>query len=108
MIVSQTWDHEVIAKLNQKVHNLHAKLYPRYFKENNYCSMKETFERLVKNNSFVFLVLKDHEEPIGYAWIEIKNYPESAFKNKYKSVYVHQLSIAEGQTQKGYGKKLKS
>ncbi|PEZ76433.1 MULTISPECIES: GNAT family N-acetyltransferase [Bacillaceae] len=106
MIVSQTWDHEVIAKLNQNVHNLHAKLYPRYFKEYNYCAMKETFKSLVKNNSFVFLVLIDHEEPIGYAWIEIKNYPESAFKNEYKSVYVHQLSIAESQTQKGYGKKL--
>ncbi|MDR4927905.1 GNAT family N-acetyltransferase [Peribacillus simplex] len=36
----------------------------------------------------------------------MKNYPESAFKNEYKSVYVHQLSIAESQTQKGYGKKL--
>jgi ribosomal protein S18 acetylase RimI-like enzyme len=44
--------------------------------------------------------------PIGYAWIEIKNYPESAFKNEYKSVNVHQLSIVEGQTHKGYGKKL--
>ncbi|MFD6209167.1 GNAT family N-acetyltransferase [Peribacillus sp. NPDC060253] len=40
--------------------------------------------------------------------IEIKNHPENAFKNAYKSVYVHQLSIVEGQTQKGCGKKLKN
>lgn len=106
MYVSQSRDHEVIAKLNRNVHNLHAKLYPKYFKEYNYNAMKETFKNLVGNNNFVFLVLKDHEVPIGYAWIEIKNYPESAFKNEYKSVYVHQLSIVEGQTHKGYGKKL--
>ncbi|MFJ7930612.1 GNAT family N-acetyltransferase [Peribacillus sp. NPDC096448] len=106
MNVIQTWDHEVIAKLNRNVHNLHAKLYPKYFKEYNYNAMKETFKSLVKNNSFVFLVIKDHEVPIGYAWIEIKNYPESAFKNEYKSVYVHQLSIVESQANKGYGKKL--
>ncbi|TKH09109.1 GNAT family N-acetyltransferase, partial [Peribacillus simplex] len=86
------------------VHNLHAKLYPKYFKEYNYSAMKESFKSLVENNSFVFLVLKEHEEPFGYAWIEIKNYPESAFKNAYKSVYVHQLSIVENQTKKGYGK----
>lgn len=106
MYVSQSRDHEVIAKLNRNVHNLHAKLYPKYFKEYNYNAMKETFKNLVKNDNFVFLVLKDHEVPIGYAWIEIKNYPESVFKNEYKSVYVHQLSIVEGQTHKGYGKKL--
>lgn len=106
MYVCQTRDHEVIAKLNRNVHNLHAKLYPKYFKEYDYSAMKETFKNLVENNSFVFLVLKELEEPIGYAWIEIKTYPESAFKNEYKSVYVHQLSINENQTQKGYGKKL--
>ncbi|AMM92690.1 GNAT family N-acetyltransferase [Peribacillus simplex] len=106
MYVSQTRDHEVIAKLNQNVHSLHAKLYPKYFKEYKYSAMKETFKSLVENKSFVFLLLKEYEEPIGYAWIEIKNYPESAFKNEYKSVYVHQLSIAESQTQKGYGKQL--
>lgn len=71
MYVSQSRDHEVIAKLNRNVHNLHAKLYPKYFKEYNYNAMKETFKNLVENDNFVFLVLKDHEVPIGYAWIEI-------------------------------------
>jgi len=106
MNVCQTRDYEVIAKLNRNVHDLHAKLYPKYFKDYNYHAMKETFKSFVENNNFIFLVLKEHEEPIGYAWIEIKIYPESAFKNEYKSVYVHQLSIIENKTQKGYGKKL--
>ncbi|MDM5213097.1 GNAT family N-acetyltransferase [Peribacillus sp. NJ4] len=106
MYVSQTWDHVVIAKLNQTVHSLHAKLYPKYFKEYKYSAMEETFKNLIENDRFVFLLLKEHEEPIGYAWIEIKSYPENAFKYGYKSVYVHQLSIVESQTQKGYGKQL--
>ncbi|MFJ7365723.1 GNAT family N-acetyltransferase [Peribacillus frigoritolerans] len=106
MNVCQTRDYEVIAKLNRNVHDLHAKLYPKYFKDYNYHAMKETFKSFVENNNFIFLVLKEQEEPIGYAWIEIKTYPESAFKNEYKSVYVHQLSIIENKTHKGYGKKL--
>ncbi|MFJ7469268.1 GNAT family N-acetyltransferase [Peribacillus frigoritolerans] len=106
MNVCQTRDYEVIAKLNRNVHDLHAKLYPKYFKDYNYHAMKETFKSFVENKNFIFLVLKEQEEPIGYAWIEIKTYPESAFKNEYKSVYVHQLSIIENKTHKGYGKKL--
>ncbi|MGE7607402.1 GNAT family N-acetyltransferase [Peribacillus frigoritolerans] len=106
MNVCQTRDYEVIAKLNRNVHDLHAKLYPKYFKDYNYHAMKETFKSFVENNNFIFLVLKEQEEPIGYAWIEIKTYPESAFKNEYKSVYVHQLSIIENKTHNGYGKKL--
>lgn len=65
MYFSQTWDHVAIAKLNQTVHSLHAKLYPKYFKEYKYSAMEETFKNLIKNDRFVFLLLKEHEEPIG-------------------------------------------
>jgi diamine N-acetyltransferase len=43
---------------------------------------------------------------LGYAWIEIRNYPENAFKKAYPSVYVHQISISESHRKKGYGSKL--
>ncbi|MFE4243850.1 GNAT family N-acetyltransferase [Peribacillus butanolivorans] len=106
MQIRQTTDYEKIAKLNRYVHNLHAKLYPRYFKEYNYTEIKDTFKSLINNNSFVFLILEHNEESLGYVWIEIRNYPENVFKNGYNSVYVHQISIVENQKKKGYGTRL--
>ncbi|WP_338778840.1 GNAT family N-acetyltransferase [Metabacillus sp. FJAT-52054] len=43
---------------------------------------------------------------MGYAWIEIRNYPENAFKKAYRSVYVHQISIADHMRNQGYGSRL--
>ncbi|MFH0070733.1 GNAT family N-acetyltransferase, partial [Peribacillus sp. NPDC056705] len=39
-------------------------------------------------------------------WIEIREYPENAFKKGYKSVYVHQISIEDTKRNKGYGSSL--
>jgi len=101
--ISQTKDYEKIAILNRHVHSLHAKLYPKHFKKYNYREMKETFNYLIDNDQFIFLLLEDHKEAIGYAWIEIISYPENAFRNSYQSVYVHQIGLRETQKKKGYG-----
>ncbi|MEK3886378.1 GNAT family N-acetyltransferase [Bacillus sp. FSL K6-3431] len=106
MEISQTYDHELIANLNKHVHDLHSTLYPPYFKEYNYEEIKEAYKELMKNNGFIFLLLEDDEIVLGYAWIEIKEYEENAFKKAYKSVYIHQISIEETKQQKGYGTSL--
>jgi ribosomal protein S18 acetylase RimI-like enzyme len=106
MRIYQTYDYELIAKLNKPVHDLHSKLYPEYFKKYNYLNAKEFFKSLINIDSFIFLVLEDHQEPLGYAWIEIRNYPDDAFNKEFKSVYVQQISIIETQRKKGYGSKL--
>jgi diamine N-acetyltransferase len=106
MKVTQTTNYELIAKLNKSVHDLHSELSPKYFKEYNYEAVKEFFKSIIHNDSFIFLLLEDNGEALGYAWIEIRKYPENAFKKSYKSVYVHQISIAETKRKKGYGSKL--
>ncbi|WP_323744673.1 GNAT family N-acetyltransferase [Thermaerobacillus caldiproteolyticus] len=68
--------------------------------------MKEFFKSIIHNDSFIFLLLEDNGEALGYAWIEIRKYPETAFKKAYKSVYVHQISVAKSQRKKGYGSRL--
>jgi len=40
------------------------------------------------------------------AWIEIKNSPQNAFMKQHRSVFVHQLSIVDGQKRRGYGSHL--
>ncbi|WHX68246.1 GNAT family N-acetyltransferase [Peribacillus frigoritolerans] len=106
MNISQTRNYNSVAKLNKYVHDLHSNLYPKYFKEYNFENVKEVFKSLINNESFIFLLLEDNEEALGYAWIEIREYPENPFKKGYKSVYVHQISIVDTKRNKGYGSSL--
>ncbi|MED3855392.1 GNAT family N-acetyltransferase [Priestia megaterium] len=104
--ISRTNSYQAIARLNKTVHELHVSLYPKYFKKYNYESIREFFRRIINHSKFIFLLLEDEEKEIGYAWIEIKDYPPNVFKNAYRSLYVHQISIVETQRKKGYGSKL--
>jgi len=106
MKIIRTTDYETIAKLNQSVHDLHYELYPKYFKQYDYEAIKEFFKGIIHDERFIFLLVEDDGEAIGYAWIEIRNYPESPFKKAYKSVYVHQISVTETKRKKGYGSRL--
>lgn len=103
MNITQTFNHEIIARLNKHVHDLHVKLYPQYFKEYKFETMKNFFQSIMNNNHFVFLLLEDDNESIGYAWIEMKDYLENPFRNPYKSIYVHHISIIDTKRKKGYG-----
>jgi ribosomal protein S18 acetylase RimI-like enzyme len=106
MGIIQTKDHELIAKLNKPVHDLHHQLYPDYFKAYDYDSIKEIYKEMMNNPNFQFLVIDGIDEYYGYAWIEKRTYPENPFRNCYQSVYVHQISIEDGVRNKGYGSKL--
>lgn len=48
MKISRTNDFELVAKLNKYVHDLHANLYPKYFKEYNFEDMKTFFQKIIK------------------------------------------------------------
>jgi diamine N-acetyltransferase len=62
----------------------------------------------VHYEDYIFLQLEDQGKTIGYAWIEIRNYPETSFKKAYRSIYVHQISIGVGYKRQGYGSQLMS
>ena len=106
MRIYRTDNYEMVAKLNKTVHNIHAHMYPEYFKEYSDAAATEFFKSIININSFIFLILEDHNEPIGYAWLEIRNYPEIVFNKGYQSIYVQQISIEETRRKKGYGSKL--
>ncbi|QJD83207.1 GNAT family N-acetyltransferase [Cohnella herbarum] len=106
--IIQTTDHELIARLNKDVHDLHVSLYPEYFKPYNYAAMNDFYQHIMGNSKFRFYIIMDQEQSLGYVWIEIKDYEENAFRNSYKVVYVHQLSVAEEFRHKGLGYQLMS
>lgn len=103
MKISQTFNYEIIAGLNKNVHDLHVKLYPQYFKEYNYDSIKNFFRSIINNRNFIFLLLEAENEALGYAWIEEISYSETPFNKAYQSIYVHHISIGETKQNKGFG-----
>lgn len=103
MNIEQTKNYELIAKLNKPVHDLHCSLYPKYFREYNFEDVKDLFKQLMKNRDFIFLLVKEDKEALGYAWIERRHYPENVFNKEYMSIYVHQISIVQSERNKGYG-----
>lgn len=106
MKITQTTDFELLAKLNKPIHDLHVSLYPEHFTEYNFDAIRDTFRQSVTKENFVFLLIEDNDEPLGYAWIEMKTYPQNAFSKQRRTVFVHQLSIVEQQKRRGYGSHL--
>ncbi|WP_078576522.1 GNAT family N-acetyltransferase [Salipaludibacillus agaradhaerens] len=103
MKVRQVKDAKLISQLNRPVQELHYTLYPEFFHKYNERDIYNVFNRLVESDHFIFLLLEEDEKAVGYAWIEIRDYPENPFIKGYKSLYVHQISIIEEKRHKGGG-----
>ncbi|PEJ57906.1 MULTISPECIES: GNAT family N-acetyltransferase [unclassified Bacillus (in: firmicutes)] len=103
MEIFATKDYGILAKLNEGVQNLHAELFPEFFKVHNLAEMTEFFKSVVDKPEHHFFIVKDVEELIGYAWIEVKDIPEGPIKKAFRLGYVHQISINEEKRNKGYG-----
>ncbi|WP_088068670.1 GNAT family N-acetyltransferase [Gottfriedia luciferensis] len=103
MEIFVTKDYRILAKLNESVQNLHAELFPQFFKVHNLNEITEFFKNVVDKPEHHFFVVKDVEELVGYAWIEIKNIPEGPIKKADRLGYIHQISINEGKRNMGYG-----
>lgn len=106
MKITETKDYETIAILNKGVQELHAELYPESFKEYEYEAIKEFFQKVIDKPEYKIFVLEDDGLFRGYAWIEIIDYPENAFKKAFQSIYIHQINVVKSERQKGYGSQL--
>ncbi|MGG2060041.1 GNAT family N-acetyltransferase [Priestia megaterium] len=106
MKISRTFDADTIAKLNQSVHQLHVELYPEHFQTYDFQKIHEFFKNVMKDDRFIFLLGENEGQHVGFAWLEIKQYSETMFKKTYKSIYVHQINIAEPYKNKGFGSSL--
>jgi len=104
--IMQTFDEETISQLNKSIQERHHRLYPEYFKPYHAEDVRCFFRGIIHNPHFIFLLLTEHEQPVGYAWIEVKQHPENAFKHAYKSIILHQISMNEAYMNNGYGSKL--
>ncbi|MDL4840452.1 GNAT family N-acetyltransferase [Aquibacillus rhizosphaerae] len=106
MEIESSKDFQTIAKLNKSVHDLHYQLYPSTFKKYNYAEIKSFFKNIIEMPNFIFLLLKEEDNALGYAWAEVVEYPENPFRKSYTTIYVHQLCVVESVRGMGYGTKL--
>ncbi|MBD1373602.1 GNAT family N-acetyltransferase [Hazenella sp. IB182357] len=106
MKIYQTEDVALIAKLNEHVHRLHEIWYPSLFKSYNFTEIKREFEKIIKRPQFCFFMIEDKQVPLGYAWIEKREYVTSAFRQFTKSIYIHQLCVIPEARGQGFGKAL--
>ncbi|MBE2972993.1 GNAT family N-acetyltransferase [Priestia megaterium] len=106
MKITRTFDADTIAILNQSVHQLHVELYPERFQTYDFQKIHEFFKKVMKDDRFIFLLGEDEGQHVGFAWLEIKQYSETVFKKAYKSIYVHQINMAEPYKNKGFGSSL--
>ncbi len=106
MQIRQTKDYEIITKLSKHVHDIHTDHYPEYFKEYDYDGILAFFKSVINKENTIFLLAEQENQPIGYAYIEIRNYAENVFKKAYQSIYVHQFCITNTKRNQGYGTRL--
>ena len=106
MKITPSKNYELIATLNKHVHDVHVEQYPDHFKPYNYDEIMPFYKNIIDTESYIFLVIEDENEAVGYAWIELKDYLENPFKFARKFVYVHQISISTHVRSKGYGSML--
>lgn len=64
MKVIQTYDYELISKLNQEVQELHRQMYPEYFKEYNFEAVKQFFKQIMTKDTNFFYVVRDGDHDI--------------------------------------------
>lgn len=103
MKITQTFDYKTIAKLNKYVHDLHFSLYPNEFEEYNYKNFKKYYKEIITAKNFIFLLLEEGKQPLGYVWFELIDSDGNVFTKPKKTVFVHQISVIDSENRKGYG-----
>ncbi|KOR90389.1 GNAT family N-acetyltransferase [Paenibacillus solani] len=103
MEVLQTYDYELISRLNQEVQELHRQMYPEYFKQYDPDAAKTFFKQIINDPRFIFYVAREEDQVLGYAWVEIREYKESAFRNAYQSLFIHHLNVLSAFRHRGVG-----
>lgn len=104
MKLISTQDTHVLAKLNKTVHELHVRMYPELFKPYCESTMQVFFENMIKTSKYLFYIVVENEEAIGYVWLEKRYLEETPFKKANAYLYVHQLSLEPHVQNKGFGK----
>jgi len=97
---------EVIARLNQSVHQIHLDRVPHFFRQPGEIERLEAFkELLTQANTCAFIAYADIEA-IGYVLAIIHERPASVFSPARRWLYVDQISVEPIWKKRGIGRQL--
>lgn len=100
-------DAVLLAKLNETVQALHAKVRPEIFQAASQIDLliPAYRERIEEDGSYVFIAENTHEA-VGYAIAKIVRRPQDAITKARSSVFVEEFCVAENYQNYGYGSAL--
>ena len=107
IIPAETRHAEMISFLNNEVQAVHAKVFPHIFKppSKNSFSASEVIE-LIHKPGTVINVADYNGSIVGYAYAEIRQYPEDSIQYGQNVIYLHHISVRQSSRRKGVGQAL--
>lgn len=107
MIIKESKDAALIAKLNEPVHQLHYDIAPDLFKPYDYEGIKAWFEqKLEEDHAFAYIAYTDEKEPVGFVLAYELVEPEDVYQYQRNKILIEQISILGAYQSQGYGSAL--
>lgn len=102
-------DANAIALLNEEVQQLHAELEPTFFRADiSHAEVAAFFAAKLSVAGHEIQLAEIGGMPVGYAWFEVQNRPETPFQLARRRIYIHHLSVRKTARRTGVGSALLS
>lgn len=96
-----------LARLNEPVQALHARLHPRKFLMNvDPAAVAAFFSDLIANGRNSIGICEALAGPAGYVWCEQRDRPGTPFSPPLRQLFVHHISVVESARRTGVGSEL--
>ena len=107
IIPAETRHAKMISILNNEVQGIHARAFPHIFKPptKNSFSTSEVVELMHKPRTVIY-VAESNGSIVGYAYAEIRQYPEDSIQYSQNVIYLHHISVRQSSRRKGVGQAL--
>jgi ribosomal protein S18 acetylase RimI-like enzyme len=100
-------DANGISSLNLDVQAVHASAMPWWFKPPGPDTFPpDAVALLLSDSSNLVFIAEFESSPVGYAYAEIFDRPETSFNYAYQMVYVHHISVRPAHRRQGIGRAL--
>jgi len=97
-------DAATISALNAHVQAVHAAALPWLFKPPSPDTFPPaTAAALLARDDVLIYLASLADEPVGYAYAQIRRYPETALQYAFEDIYVHHLSVDPRHRGRGIG-----
>lgn len=96
-----------IERLLKEVNNLHQKLRPDIFIENEIKYNEEKFNALISNGATpIFVAVDEDGNVIGHLFCQVRDHADVAVYKDFKTLFIDDLCVAESAHRQGIGKSL--